>query len=152
MSAPINRTSELARYLATLLTEITVANGYMTDIGTHVFRGRRNVDASNSPCCVLIEGEDDPQDSGAAGEFTLVKQRYAISAILRCDPDNPNDAANDAVEDITHALFQHGQRLGGRVKRLDYAGRDIGPRADGEATVQVVVHVDATIAQVMIRS
>lgn len=152
MTPPINRLSVLAAFLADRLTEIQVVNGYVTDIGLRPFRGRRSVDASNAPCVVLIEGQDDPQDQSGGRDQVVVKQQYAISAFVACDPDNPNDAANEAVEDITHALFREGARMDGRVQKIDYAGRDIGPRPDGEATVQVVVHVHITIAQNLTRN
>lgn len=148
----ITRTSELARFIATRLEGILVANGYVTDMGQRAYRGRRNLDASMAPCVGVIEGEDAPQDQSGGRQQVVVRQRYAITSIVACDPDNPNDAANDAVEDITHALFCDGERMGGSVKKIDYVGRDIGPRADGEATVQVVVHVDITIVQDLTRN
>ena len=148
----ITRTSVLSQYIDQLLAGITIAGGYQTDIGLRHFRGRRNLDGSSAPCVSLIEGPDEPQDQGAGREQVVIRQHYAISAHVPCDPDNPNDAANDAVEDIRHALFRQGVTLGGAIKKLDYNGREIGTRADGEATVQVVVHVSALMAQDLVRS
>ena len=121
---------------------ITKANGAETDIGIRVFRGRRNVDDSTIPCAVVIEGNDTP--TGRAGKLPTasIVQRYVIAAYVPCDPNNPNDAAHQAVRDIKRAIFAGDGNFGGRVLKVTYQGRDIGPRADGLPIVFVTVDID----------
>lgn len=143
---PIFLSGDLGKHIATLLTEIRVANGYETDVGQRVFRGKLKHDEDLVPYCVVVEGEDRPTDG--AGDEIAVRQQYAVGAYLKCDPDNPNDAAHQAIRDIRRVIFARGTtpgaraRLGNRVKRVRYLGKDIGPRADGRDIVFAIVHFE----------
>ena len=128
--------------VAERLALITKANGYETDIGTRLFKGRRAVDESAVPCCVLIEGNDTPTDRPGRLPAVSIRQRYVIAAYVTCDPNNPNDAAHEAIRDIKRAMFNGDGNFGGKVLKVTYAGRDIGPRADGVPVVFVTVDVD----------
>lgn len=143
----INKASELAELLTTKLAQITVLGGFLTDIGTTVYRGKRNIEDDQAPCSVLIEGEDRVADSGP--KEVTVDLDYAVVAYLVCDPDNPNDAAHKAIKDIKKLLFAGGSRLDNQVKSITYKGRDIGPRADGKALVMAVVHVTVRFAETL---
>lgn len=150
------KASEIAAHITSILQTITTANGYHTNIGQTVYRGRLKHDEDRVPYAVLIEGEDRPD--GNSGAEVLIEQDYVIGGYVTCDPDNPNDAAHGVIKDIKKALFTSdlvwrsggaGSRgLGhGRVKKLAYRGRDIGPRADGKAIVFAVVHISVTFAE-----
>lgn len=147
----INNAKELGQFIADRLRGITVANGYRTDIGLKVYRGRRNIEmSSDTPCLVLIEGLDNVRDRNPSA--ALVSQEFAVSAYLKCDPDDPNDAAHDACYDIKRALFtikrpSNTPNFEGRVKDVVYAGKQIGTRADGEAVVQAVVNFDVVYSE-----
>ncbi|MBS4019904.1 MAG: hypothetical protein KGZ68_16915, partial [Dechloromonas sp.] len=56
--------------------------------------------------------------------------------------NDPNDAAHEAIRDIKRAIFAGDGNFGGRVLKVTYAGRDIGPRADGVPVVFVTVDID----------
>lgn len=151
------KSADIAAHISTLLTGIRTTNGYSTDIGVRVMRGKRKVDDSQVPCAVLIEGEDTPgETSGYASQ--KITQAYALGGYVQCDPDNPNDAAHLVVRDIKRAIFSPpaagdrpmvapGLRLGGRVLKVRYAGRDIGPRADGMPIVFAVVHIEVDFVE-----
>ena len=146
----INSADELSLFIADLLKGITVAQGYETDIGTRVFRGRLKHDEDLIPYCTLVEGEDRVQDEGA--DKVVIRQEFAVGAYLKCDPDNPNDAAHKAIRDIKQKLFSQGPgpargRMGNRVKKVTYMGKDIGPRADGKAIVFAVVHLEVLYSE-----
>lgn len=146
----LNTSDDIAKYLTEVLQGITTANGFQTDIGERVFRGRLKHDEDRVPYSTLIEGEDKVTSQGVQTEI-VVDQDFIIGAYLPCDPDNPNDAAHKAIRDIKKAVFSSGlaRRSGGPgsrgqthglVKELTYGGKDIGPRSDGKAIVYAVVY------------
>ncbi|QXV72270.1 tail completion protein [Acidovorax phage ACF1] len=149
--------SEIAQHITTILQTITPTNGYKTEIGQTVYRGRLRHDEDRVPYAVLIEGEDRPVDHSGLADV-LISQNYTIGGYVKCDPDNPNDAAHDVIADIKKAIFSsdlgwktpapgsRGQGQG-RVKSLKYRGRDIGPRADGQGIVFAVVHITVEFAE-----
>ena len=136
------KASEVAGAIATRITQIKVVDGYETDIGLRVFRGRRNVDESAVPCAVLIEGTDTPTDRPGRLPSVSIRQRFVIAAYVPCDANNPNDAAHAAIRDVKRAIFAGDATLGSKVLRVMYAGRDIGPRADGVPVVFVTIEID----------
>lgn len=154
---PFIRARDIAAHLTTLLAGISRADGYETDIGRRVFRGKRKIDDSHIPCAVIIEGEDKPGGT-QGGASQQVTQSYVLGGYAECDPDHPNDAAHQIIADIKKAVFtlvdptraeaiNGTTSLGGRVKSVTYVGRDIGPRADGVPIVFAVVHIDVVFVE-----
>jgi hypothetical protein len=146
MNAPLNSAGDIAIEIARRLGLILISNGCETDIGRTVMRGRRKMPGDDDPPCVVVfEGGDDVKDHPGRIPQLLVNQVYAIDGFDKCDPDNPNDQAHRMIRDIKRALFSENgvvdTTLGGRVRAIDYAGRDIGPRPDGAALVQARVMV-----------
>ncbi len=145
----INKASEIAELLTIMLADITVVNGYLTDIGTVTYRGKKNVaDDDPLPCVALIEGEDRVADDQGPTQVVLDAD-YAFVAYLACDPDNPNDAAHLAIKDIKRRMFGEGSEIKKVVKSVKYKGRDIGARADGKAIVMAVVHITIRFAETL---
>jgi len=130
--------------LSTRLATRTVAQGAETNLGATVYRGRRHIDDTMIPCVVVIEGDDVVARANARTEVQL-DQRYVLFAYVPCDPNHPNDAAHAALRDMKRALFntdgKADNRLGGKVKEIEYLGRDIGPRADGASFVLAALEV-----------
>ncbi|MFA9287997.1 hypothetical protein ACCQ08_24685 [Comamonas sp. SY3] len=157
MTGVYTRARDVAQHINDLLAGISVANGYETDIGLKVYRGKRRIDDDAVPCAVLIEGEDNPtSDQGPASQ--KVTQSYVLGGYTTCDPDNPNDAAHKIIADIKKAIFtvvnpskvdrhRGTHTFGGLVKNVTYRGRDIGPRADSVAIVFAVVHIDVEFVE-----
>jgi|GEM_PF-1379828 len=158
MSMVFNRARDIALHISGLLEKITQANGYETDIGLKVFRGKLKIDDDIPPCVAVMEADE--VLGGTQGPTSQqVTQHYAIVGYARCDPDYPNDTAHQMISDIKRALFRlpddatrHEQvsgtrRFGGRVKAVQYQGRSIGPRADGRAIVFVNVHISVTYVE-----
>lgn len=58
-----------------------------------------------------------------------------------CHPDHPNDKAHLLIKDLKRAIFADGVTLGGNVLRVEYRGRDIGPRGDGVEIVCASVEI-----------
>ena len=148
MTAPLTQASDIAEHLTTLLGTVTIANGYHTDIGLRVYRGKRSKVEEQIPCAVIIEGEDHPGES-AGRDSIKITQDYVLGGYVECDPDNPNDAAHLVLKDIKRVMFAQGARMDGRVANISYLGRDIGPRSDGAAFVFAVVHVAITFAETL---
>lgn len=153
--AVFKKSSDIAEYLTEVLGSIQTANGYLTDLGTTVYRGKLKHDEDRVPYAVLIEGEDRPGETGAQKDITIT-QDFVLGAYVFCDVDNPNDAAHEAIKDIKKAVFSSelarrtvaGARgANGRIQNLTYRGKDIGPRADGKNIVFAVVHISVTFAE-----
>lgn len=141
---------EIATYLSTVLATITKANGYETDIGVRVFRGRRNIHDDHVPCAVLIEGRDRVTQGASRREASAsIDQDYILGGYVNCDPDNPNDDAHKIIRDLKKALFggENGTTLNGRVAKVEYTGRDIGPRVDGLPIVFALIQVTITYVE-----
>lgn len=148
------KASDIAEHLTSLLAGITVSNGYNTDIGLRVYRGRRRIDDEQIPCAVLLEGNDTPGDN-ISRESIKITQAYVLGGYTGCDPDNPNDAAHAIIKDLKKAIFKGGLlpngsvNFDGQVRSVQYRGRDIGPRADGKAVVFAVIFIDITFAETL---
>jgi hypothetical protein len=138
------KAEDIGTDLGARLAACTVALGAETNLGAKVYRGRRHVDDTMIPCSVVIEGDDVPGRSNVRTDVQL-SQRYVLFAYVPCDPDNPNDAAHAAIRDMKRALFntagQPDNKLGGKVREIEYLGRDIGPRSDGAAFVLAAIEV-----------
>lgn len=151
----MSRASGIALAIQERLAEITIANGYLTDIGNQVFRGKIKIDESDVPCVVLDEGGDklkgDAAPSNMPGTMKLkpvqLLQRYHVSGHMHCDPDHPNDTAHLMLADLKKAVFSGDRTLSGVVRNISYIGRDIGRREDGLALVAAVVAFDCEFTE-----
>ncbi len=148
MTTPFTKASDIAEYLTTLIQKIKIEDGFNTDIGLTVFRGRKKIDDTMVPCGVIIEGEDRPGENVGREEIKIT-QDYVLGGYVQCSADNPNDAAHLVIKDLKKVIFGQGPRLDGRVKSVSYEGRDIGPRADGVAIVFAVIHISIVFAETL---
>lgn len=148
--ALLQRAEDVAGEIVGRLEAILTANGAETDVGATVYQGKLTVERDRIPCTVVIEG-DDTIERGKVGGLNQVMQRYALLAYGPCDPDNPNVAAHAQIRDFKRAIFRTGGRadvtFGGKVKSVEYLGRDIGPRADGEAFVLSIIEIGVTYVE-----
>lgn len=137
--------------IRTRLLTCTVAQGAETNLGTTVFRGRRAVSDDMIPCVSIIEGDDHPARERGPGVNVKLDQRYVLYAYVPCDGNDPNLAAHAAIRDMKRAMFNSDgkpdERLGGKVFRCEYLGRDIGPRADGANFVLAVIEIGVHYAE-----
>jgi hypothetical protein len=137
------KAGDIATELYARLSRIRIAAGFETEVGRDVKRGRRKLPGDDAPpCIVMFEGDDSPTDRPGRIPLVLVQQSYVFDAFDKCDPDNPNDQAHKMIRDMKRAIFAGDATLGGRVSRVSYLGRDIGPRPDGVALVQARVMID----------
>lgn len=127
----------------------TVAQGAETDLAQTVWEGRRRISDDMIPCVSIIEGEDRP-DSKMRTEYE-VGQHFVTFAYVPCDPAHPNRAAHAAIRDLKRAFFLTDGKAdvtwGGKVRKVEYLGRDIGPRADGAAFVLASVEILVTFVE-----
>jgi|SRR5215217_566042 len=143
----LKTTEAVSLHIESLVSTIKIADGFETDIGLRVFQGKRAVDDDEIPCISIIEGLDHPGDTRNRTEIKTGVD-YALVAYLRCDPDRPNTAAHQALRDLKKVIFEK-TRLGFRVGALDYRGRDIGARSDGQPFVMAVLHFTVDIAETL---
>jgi hypothetical protein len=153
------RSSDIAKHLSCIVEGITLANGYKTDIGKRVFRGKWKHDEDLVPYAVVFVGPDSPSTHRDLRDV-LIEQDFVLAGYVECDPDNPNDAADDVVSDLKKAIFTSdlvpappaaGNRgIGaGRVKSVSYTGKEIGARSDGadKTFVYGVVRITVSYAE-----
>jgi len=132
--------SDIALELSTRLATISVANGYNTEIGARVFRGRRDLEAQSVPCVVIAELEDVVLDkSGRNGRHVKLAQVYAIEGHDACSADHPNDKAHLILEDLKRAVF--GTPFVVTVSSVDYRGRTIGVRDAGAGAIAAAIRI-----------
>lgn len=136
---------DLAAEFVTRISRITTAAGFQTNIGQRVFEGRRRLDEGHAPCAVLVEGEDSP----AGQQLGKVKNviRYAVEGIAACDPDHPNVVGRAIVADLKKAIWGTDATLGRRALVLEYLGRTIAPREDGQSLVSAAVEFAVTVVE-----
>lgn len=139
---------EISNEIKTRLQTILIANGSETDIGRDVTMGRRKLPGDDRPPCLMVfEGADDVRDQPGRIPSVLLSQQYVIDAFDKCDPDNPNVAALAMIRDVKKAIFKDGGTFGGKVKSVNYLGRDIGPRPDGAALVQARIMISVSFVE-----
>lgn len=141
------KAGDISSALSERLATIKVANGFETDIGLLVMRGTRKVEDDQVPCCVLIEGADRSEQGAGRLPVAKVEQEYILGGYAPCDPGNPNDAAHKVLRDLKRAIFKGDTTLGGRVPRVEYKGRDIGPRTDGVPIVFAMIEISVTYVE-----
>lgn len=143
----MSKAKAVAAYMHSLVSDITTANGYLTDIGLRVFRGRIALDDSCPPCVTIIETTDSSDDTTANGTNVAISQRFVFEAALPCDPDNPNDAAHDVICDLMKAVFRDVDPrssgiVGREVSRIEYISKNIVPRKEGTSIVSASIAVN----------
>lgn len=142
----MSQANDIAEAIATRLATITTVNGYATNIGGKVLRGRRRLDKSHLPCAVVIERDDEVK-----AEQVLAKRvhqakvacRLLLEGHAECDADNPNVVGHQIIADIKKAIFGSVISYGSddAVLGIHYAGRSIAPREDGTDVVAAAVEV-----------
>lgn len=139
--------------LTELLKLITSANGFASNAGDKVYRGRQHLDESAVPCIVIGEADDVPTGEIQYGKTVSVKQRFVLDAWVASDPDNPNDAAHDAIADIKRVLFANVNATGGGgqlqnvCQRIRYVNRSIGQRPEGGNIVRGTVVIEVSFKE-----
>lgn len=132
---------QIVKALAARLEVIRTANGYRTDAGAQVYRGRIVFDASDSlPALTVFDDEDDVLQINGALRAKLGLS-VTIEGIAQADPDNPSDTGHAMVADIKKAIFSpdYDQTFGGMVAKLSYAGRRMQSREGGSGHISVAV-------------
>lgn len=133
--------------LAGRLATIRKVNGYETDIGLNVYKGARRIEPEQAPCSTLVEGNDLVEQAKGSIPTAKTSQDYVLGAYVACDPMNPNVAAHAAIRDMKKAIFAVDTTLTGKVRGIEYRGKDIGPRTDGVAVVLAIIEITATFVE-----
>lgn len=142
----MSKASDVALALSARIAAITTANGYATNVGAQVFRGRLTIDQGDLPCSVIVEGEDTVEDGKLSGKVKLA-QRYIIEGHAECDPAQPNDIAHLILADLKRAIFGGEKNFAGLLHDLRYVGRNIGARPDGTAIVAASVEIECVFVE-----
>jgi hypothetical protein len=147
----MSKAKQLAAAIYDRISGITVANGYLTNIGQTVFRGKRTADEKDVPMSFIVEGDDEVL--GQKSNEVRIAIPFAVEGHTTCDPDNPNDAVHDIVSDLKKAIFSGDRTFGGLVRAtnssepLQYMGRTIGEREDGAKVVGAAILFKAEIVE-----
>ncbi len=140
--------------IETRLRGISVANGYLTDLGRHLKPSGVWLEEDDAPCMVVYEAranEDglmriDADGTTACGQEFDVP--YFVEALLPLnDRQPPLEIAEHAAQDIMRALMgpDHGALPGvARTHRLTARGRGVSAKGSRVVPVQVHGHLKIT--------
>jgi len=95
--------------LTAALQEITVANGYSTDLGANVFRGRLIYGAGDPLPMISILEEPIAEDTSLSpgiGSGDISPYVLMVQGFVEDDKDNPTDPAHWLLADVKRALIQ----------------------------------------------
>lgn len=144
----------ILKALTAALQEITIANGYASDLGAHVYRGREYFgDDQPLPMVAILESPDEdfqepaPRFSGAnAGTW-----RIFIQGWVEDEMENPTDPAHILMADVKKRLAIEGKLalkhnafgMGGAVDSLAFTPGVVRPpdAISGRAYFWVVLHL-----------
>jgi hypothetical protein len=139
----ISRANTIAEVLKSRLESVRKANGYYTNAGRRVYRGKRQLPEAD--CATLFESEEDAGNPRGEPYTAVAVAHFVAEAAVECDPDNPDIAGHKLVADLCRALFGGSPNLDGLLESpLTYTGRAIQPRVDGQSLVNVQIKLDAT--------
>lgn len=140
---------DIAVAISSAVGEISIANGYNTDIGLSVFRGKMTFSPDEMPCSVVVEGEDVVLEQRFRD--VRLKQRYLLEShrrLLEAEIGNPNDIAHLMIVDLKRSIFKD-PTLGGIIdkNKIEYAGRNIGVREDGQPFISASIEIDVEFSE-----
>lgn len=143
--------NDIAQAIASRLANISITNGYQTDLNHKVLRGRRRLNQPDLPCAVLIERDDKPSgQSGQRDPSAKIKQPYVIEGHAACDPDNPNDVGHQIIADLKRAIWSGGPLVYGAAQKVitvTYEGKSIAPREDGIVGVAAAIEISVEFVE-----
>lgn len=135
---------KVAEALTDRLEQITKANGYRTNAGEHVYRGKTAIDDAVLQHVVLFELDDSgTMKPGNLSAVRKTTQRFAVEGGGVCDADDPNDVGHDLVADVKRALFgPKDPTLGGITSDLRYVGKSFDPRKFGSDRIAATIEIE----------
>lgn len=114
---------------------IFIANGYRTDAGAHVFRGRQSLDVDDLPCVILWPGEMTEIERHVGSTRARWELAIVIEAVITADPNAPGTLADALCADLMLGLVgELDETLGGLTTALHIDGLRTDPRDDGGVT------------------
>lgn len=123
------------------LEKILIADGYNTDAGLNVYRGRTSFDVNDPSLLPALSVFDESEEAGPPhderNDETLT---VAIVGHALVDPYFPADGAHDLIADIKQAALVYTDKtLGHLATIMEYAGRETKFPDDAGNVVTVTV-------------
>lgn len=100
---------KILKALSVQLADVTVANGYRTDV-QKVYRGKTTLGSNNPlPCITIIEAPTPDDQPFRAAEGVKQKDNWYlfVQGFVKDDPDNPTDPAHDFLADVKRCLSRN---------------------------------------------
>lgn len=144
----MSKANAVAEALKAMLAMISQTNGFATDAGAFVYRGKIvGQEEVNAPCVTLFE--DEATVLSQKEKTVAVRVPYVAEASGPCDADNPNVMGQTLASDVCRALWPETPNTTLNDLLMDdtglaYAGHQILPRPPGQASVTVQVKFNAT--------
>jgi hypothetical protein len=127
--------------IQTALEVISIANGYQTDAGLRVSRGRKRISRDETfPLISIHEGEEEVVKSVGVSVVQL-RLPVTVEGFVESDLANPLDSAHPLLADIKKSLFPALIQNRGSIINVNYLGRVIDPPEDGSRYSSVSVHL-----------
>lgn len=129
----MSKASDIALAIFARASQISIANGYATDVGLNGFRGVKYLDPDSLPCFVLVEEESASSSRNVTRCLTTTP--YVLEGHAVCSPTHPNDAAHAIISDFKRAIFGGDLTFGQGVTEAAFNGAEIDPRDEGRDLV-----------------
>ncbi len=150
MAAPVTARIRILQAFINRLKEISVDNGYATDVGRTVLLGEVfSLGPNDGPAIALVAGEDEPQGGQGlgGGEGAAVSIEWTVSAIALISSDSDIEAPWLTIEhvigDIKRAMELDDRTLGGLVG--EFSRGQVRPLEREEGSTVVGGAVDYTM-------
>jgi hypothetical protein len=152
MSEPLSE--RVFSAIAQQLELIRLENGYLTDAGFNVFRGRRTFAVADLPAISVSDAGETPDGGEASnGASMRMRQRIAIEIHALADQDDTGLIIGKMKADVKRCVFTWAPNGGmtdcinGVSKKLGlivYTGADPTARQDGGESEFVAMNFEAT--------
>lgn len=145
----MTKATQISQAIQQRLQQITVANGYLTDLGQRVFRGRAALyqDQAARPYACLISSSDEPDPESRRRAKLNREYQLVITLDAAADYDEHQDAL---LFDVRRALSYTSQAdvLDGLALRLDLGTATLDDPALGSEIAQVSLPITVQYGEV----
>lgn len=154
MPTIVHSPEEMSDIVAARMELVTKVNGYETDIGRSLYRGRRTISTDMVPCCVLIEDSNDVLSRPGRSLQHEVRQTFVLLAYVAADIDNPNQFAHAALRDLKRCVWKPDgvkadANFSGQVRDIHYQGHDMAPRSDGANVAVAALEIGVEYVEIV---
>ena len=135
---------QIINAVAARLALITTGNGFITDAGTTVFRGRVYLTQHDPQPALSVFLTTADIQTGEESRDYLTNDILVVGGIAKTNKTNPADIAFDMIADVKRALYLQDERsLGGLVQDITFRRRTFDQPQDGAE--YIIFNIESSI-------